>query len=165
VRRWLDDVANARVHATTKAVPAMRFAEEQGVMLPAPALKAQPALRVPVAIAHHAPRGRISWNLVRISWRSAFLSSAAAYRRFSVVLAGLSLRTAMGFRLSSTATIVKKQLLTCLTACVRISCARTLTPTSMELVPVWLTLARNETSSPTKIGLRKVTWSTDKVTT
>ena len=36
MRRWLDDVANAQVHATTKAVPAMRFAEEQGVMLPAP---------------------------------------------------------------------------------------------------------------------------------
>lgn len=40
VRRWLDEVANARVHATTKAVPAMRLAEERAVMLPAPALKA-----------------------------------------------------------------------------------------------------------------------------
>jgi len=40
VRRWLDEVANARVHATTKAVPAVRLAEERVVMLPAPALKA-----------------------------------------------------------------------------------------------------------------------------
>lgn len=40
VRRWLDEVANARVHGTTKAVPAMRLAEERAVMLPAPALKA-----------------------------------------------------------------------------------------------------------------------------
>ena len=40
VRRWLDEVANARVHATTKAVPSMRLAEERAVMLPAPALKA-----------------------------------------------------------------------------------------------------------------------------
>lgn len=50
VRRWLDEVANVRVHATTKAVPATRLAEEQAVMLPAPALKAQPALPVRVAI-------------------------------------------------------------------------------------------------------------------
>lgn len=50
VRRWLDDVANARVHATTTAVPAARLAEEQSVMLPAPALKAKPALPVRVAI-------------------------------------------------------------------------------------------------------------------
>lgn len=50
VRRWLDDVANVRVHATTKAVPATRLAEEQAVMLPAPALKAQPAPPVRVAI-------------------------------------------------------------------------------------------------------------------
>lgn len=39
VRRWLDEVANVRVHATTKAVPATRLAEEQAVMLAAPALK------------------------------------------------------------------------------------------------------------------------------
>lgn len=49
VRRWLDEVANARVHATTKAVPATRLAEEQAVMLAAPALKAPPALPVRVA--------------------------------------------------------------------------------------------------------------------
>lgn len=42
VRKWLDDVANARVHATTKAVPASRLAVERSVMLPPPALKAPP---------------------------------------------------------------------------------------------------------------------------
>lgn len=40
VRRWLDEVANVRIHATTKAVPAVRLAEERAVMLAAPALKA-----------------------------------------------------------------------------------------------------------------------------
>ena len=45
VRRWLDEVANARVHATTKAVPAVRLAEERAVMLAAPALKAAPPVR------------------------------------------------------------------------------------------------------------------------
>lgn len=40
VRRWLDEIANARVHGTTKAVPALRLAEERALMLPAPALKA-----------------------------------------------------------------------------------------------------------------------------
>ena len=50
VRRWLDEVANVRVHATTKAVPVTRLAEERAVMLPAPALKAPPALPMRVAI-------------------------------------------------------------------------------------------------------------------
>lgn len=50
VRRWLDEVANARVHATTKAVPARRLAEERAVMLPAPALKAPPRLVHRVAV-------------------------------------------------------------------------------------------------------------------
>jgi len=50
VRRWLDEIANARVHATTKAVPEVRLAEERAVMLPAPALKAPPALPTRVAI-------------------------------------------------------------------------------------------------------------------
>ena len=40
VRRWLDEVANQRVHGTTGAVPAHRLIEERAVMLPAPALKA-----------------------------------------------------------------------------------------------------------------------------
>ena len=50
VRRWLDEVANARVHATTKAVPAVRLAEEQAVMLPAPALKAPAPMRQRVVL-------------------------------------------------------------------------------------------------------------------
>ena len=56
VRRWLDEVANARVHATTKAVPAMRLAEERAVMLPAPALEgAAPRCRQRVALAGGEP--------------------------------------------------------------------------------------------------------------
>ncbi len=50
VRRWLDEVANARVHATTKAVPAVRLAEERAVMLAAPALKAPPPIAQRVAL-------------------------------------------------------------------------------------------------------------------
>ncbi len=50
VRRWLDEVANVRVHATTKAVPAVRLAEERAVMLSAPALKAPLPLRQPVPV-------------------------------------------------------------------------------------------------------------------
>lgn len=50
VRRWLDEVANVRVHATTKAVPAVRLAEERAVMLAAPALAAPPPVRTRVAL-------------------------------------------------------------------------------------------------------------------
>jgi transposase len=50
VRRWLDEIANARVHGTTKAVPTLRLAEERAVMLPAPALKAPAAVRQRVAM-------------------------------------------------------------------------------------------------------------------
>jgi transposase len=50
VRRWLDQVANARLHATTRAVPAVRLAEERAVMLPAPALKAPPPIAQRVAL-------------------------------------------------------------------------------------------------------------------
>jgi len=50
VRRWLDEVANARVHATTKAVPAVRLAEERAVMLAAPALKAPAPTRQRVVL-------------------------------------------------------------------------------------------------------------------
>ncbi len=46
VRRWLDEVANARVHGTTHAVPAVRLIEERAAMLPPPALQA------PLPIAH-----------------------------------------------------------------------------------------------------------------
>ena len=50
VRRWLDEVANARLHATTKAIPAVRLAEERTVMLPAPALRAPPRIVQRVAM-------------------------------------------------------------------------------------------------------------------
>jgi hypothetical protein len=50
VRRWLDEVANTRVHATTRAVPAVRLADERAVMLAAPALKAAPAIPQRVAL-------------------------------------------------------------------------------------------------------------------
>jgi transposase len=50
VRRWLDEVANVRIHGTTGAVPVLRLAEERAVMLPAPTLKAPPALRQRVAL-------------------------------------------------------------------------------------------------------------------
>jgi len=50
VRRWLDEVANERVHGTTGAVPAVRLAEERAAMLPAPALKAPPRIATKVAV-------------------------------------------------------------------------------------------------------------------
>ena len=50
VRQWLDAVANARVHATTKAVPAVLLADERAVMLPAPALRAPTPARTRVAM-------------------------------------------------------------------------------------------------------------------
>jgi len=50
VRRWLDEVANARVHGTTKAVPAVSLADGRAVMLPAPALKVPPRSRQRVAM-------------------------------------------------------------------------------------------------------------------
>ena len=50
VRRWLDEVANTRMHGTTGAVPAVRLLEEQAVMLPAPALKAPPPMPTKVAL-------------------------------------------------------------------------------------------------------------------
>ena len=58
VRRWLDEVANARVHGTTGAVPALRLSEEQAVMLPAPALRDTPAptparVAIPVESLQH----------------------------------------------------------------------------------------------------------------
>jgi transposase len=47
VRRWLDEVANRRVHATTGEVPAVRLAQERTHML------AAPALRAPAPVAQH----------------------------------------------------------------------------------------------------------------
>lgn len=50
VRRWLDEVANERVHGTTGQVPAVRLAEERAVMLPAPVLQAPTPVPVKVAL-------------------------------------------------------------------------------------------------------------------
>jgi len=50
VRRWLDEVANVRVHGTTGEVPAQRLGDERAVMLSAPALKATPAVAQRVAL-------------------------------------------------------------------------------------------------------------------
>ena len=50
VRRWLDEVANVRVHGTTRAVPTSRLPAERAVMLPPPALKAPPPSPVRVAL-------------------------------------------------------------------------------------------------------------------
>ena len=49
IRDRLDEVANVRVHATTKAVPAQRLIEEQAVMLPAPPLSDE--IRPPTRVA------------------------------------------------------------------------------------------------------------------
>lgn len=40
VRRWLDDVANVRIHGTTGVTPLSLLPDERALMLPAPALKA-----------------------------------------------------------------------------------------------------------------------------
>jgi hypothetical protein len=44
VRRWLDEVANVRIHGTTGLTPMSLLPDERAVMLPAPALKAPPRL-------------------------------------------------------------------------------------------------------------------------
>lgn len=43
VRRWLEEVANLRVHGTTDAIPAQRLVEERAAMLRPPPLVAKPA--------------------------------------------------------------------------------------------------------------------------
>ena len=45
VGRWLAEVANARIHATTRERPDKRLAEEQAAMLPLPSV-GRPQLRV-----------------------------------------------------------------------------------------------------------------------
>jgi transposase len=44
VRRWLDEVANVRIHGTTGVTPMSLLPDERAVMLPPPALKAPPRL-------------------------------------------------------------------------------------------------------------------------
>ena len=92
-------------------------------------------------------------------------SSAPAWRRRSSGVKGRSAGTATGLPPSSTATMVKKQLLTWRLSWVRMFSAITLMPTSIDEVPVWLTEAKKVTSSPTWIGWRNTTWSTLSVTT
>lgn len=49
VRRWLDEVANVRIHGTTGVAPMTLLPDERAVMLPAPALKAPPMVARRVA--------------------------------------------------------------------------------------------------------------------
>jgi transposase len=50
VRRWLDEVANVRIHGTTGIAPMKLLPDERAVMLPAPALKAPPMIARRVAM-------------------------------------------------------------------------------------------------------------------
>jgi transposase len=50
VRRWLDEVANLRIHGTTGVAPMTLLPDERAVMLPAPALKAPPMISQRVAM-------------------------------------------------------------------------------------------------------------------
>jgi transposase len=50
VRRWLDEVANVRIHGTTGVAPMTLLPDERAVMLPAPALKASPMISQRVAM-------------------------------------------------------------------------------------------------------------------
>jgi transposase len=50
VRRWLDEVANVRIHGTTGVAPMALLPDERAVMLPAPALKAPPSVARRVAM-------------------------------------------------------------------------------------------------------------------
>jgi transposase len=50
VRRWLDEVANVRIHGTTGVTPVSLLPDERAVMLPAPALKAPPMVSRRVAM-------------------------------------------------------------------------------------------------------------------
>jgi len=70
------------------------------------------------------------------SWRSWRRSLAASKRRISSGVVGVRGATEVGLPLSLTATMVKKQLLACLTTWLRMFSAITFTPISMELLPV-----------------------------
>jgi transposase len=50
VRRWLDEVANVRIHGTTGVAPMTLLPDERAVMLPAPALKAPTLIAQRVAM-------------------------------------------------------------------------------------------------------------------
>ena len=50
VRRWLDEVANVRIHGTTGVAPMTLLPDERAVMLPAPALRAPTMIAQRVAM-------------------------------------------------------------------------------------------------------------------
>jgi len=52
LRRWLDGVANARVHATTRRVVAEAFAEEKSALQPLPAVPYRAVLRLERRASH-----------------------------------------------------------------------------------------------------------------
>lgn len=52
LRLWLDEVANARVHATTKKVVAEAFADEKPTLLPLPAVPYAAVLRLERRVSH-----------------------------------------------------------------------------------------------------------------
>ena len=83
------------------------------------------------------------------SMRISLRTTAAAWRLRSSGEKGRNAGTGTGLRSSSTATMVKKQLLTWRATWVRMSSATTLMPTSIDDVPVRLTAAISVTSSPT----------------
>ncbi len=76
-----------------------------------------------------------SWrcSISRRNWRRM---PAAAWRRRSSDDCGSNTGTGVGLPSSSTATIVKKQLLAWRTVCLRMSSATTLMPISIDEVPV-----------------------------
>lgn len=65
LRVWLAEVANRRIHATTKVRPVERMDEERRAMLPLGATPAFPSATVKDRLADHD--GRISWDGVRYS--------------------------------------------------------------------------------------------------
>ena len=52
LRRWLDEVANARVHASTKIVVAEAFADQRPTLLPLPAVPYATVLRFERRVSH-----------------------------------------------------------------------------------------------------------------
>ena len=65
LRAWLAEVANRRIHGTTRVRPVDRWEEEHRAMLPLGAIPAFPSTTVEDRLADHD--GRISWKGVRYS--------------------------------------------------------------------------------------------------
>lgn len=72
LERWLAEVANVRVHGTTRVRPVDRLAEDQAGMLPVEAGRAFPMMEVETRRADHD--GRISFRGVRYSVDPQILS-------------------------------------------------------------------------------------------